>query len=156
VLGPEHPDTLSARGDLAEALAAEGKYAEAEAEGRAVIKLEEKVLGAEHPQTLGTRSDLANTLWSEGKYAAAEAEYRVVLKLREKVLGPEHFETLSTCFGLAGCLNAEGAKQEATELAQREQASPLLRADEFAKQLRLARYLARLKPSAITGRWSRT
>ena len=72
----------------------EGKYAEAEAEYRAVLKLREKVLGPEHPDTLASRNNLAGALYGEGKYAEAEAEYRAVLKLREKVLGPEHPDTL--------------------------------------------------------------
>ena len=37
------------RSNLAEALLHEGKYSEAEAEHRQVLKLEEKVLGPEHP-----------------------------------------------------------------------------------------------------------
>jgi hypothetical protein len=51
-----------------------------------------------------------------------------------------------------------GGEEKRTSVTYKpsEQASPLLRADEFAKQLRLARYLASLKPSAVTGRWSRT
>jgi tetratricopeptide (TPR) repeat protein len=59
VLGPEHPDTLASRHNLASTLNKQGKYAEAEAEYRAVLKLWEKVLGAEHPNTLSSRNGLA-------------------------------------------------------------------------------------------------
>ena len=52
-------DTLSSRINLASALYAQGKYAEAEAEYRAVLKLEEKVLGAEHPATVLSRNQWA-------------------------------------------------------------------------------------------------
>jgi hypothetical protein len=37
---------------LALVLADQGKYAEAEAKDRVVIKLEEKMLGPEHPETI--------------------------------------------------------------------------------------------------------
>jgi tetratricopeptide (TPR) repeat protein len=119
VLGPEHPDTLGSRTNLAVALQSQGKYAEAETEFRAVLKLEEKVLGPEHPSTLGSRNNLANVLAGQGKYAEAEAEYREVIKLREKVLGPEHPNTLSSCFNLALCLKAENKTDEAKEFARR-------------------------------------
>ena len=53
--GEEDADVLSLRNNLASALYSQGKSAEAEAEYRAVIKLQEKVLGAEHPNTLSSR-----------------------------------------------------------------------------------------------------
>jgi len=104
VLGPEHPNTLTSRNNLAMVLYAEGKYANAEAEDRAVVKLREKVLGLEHPNTLLTRNNLALALDEEGKYAEAEAENRQVIKLEEKVLGPEHPDTLRTRNNLAWIL----------------------------------------------------
>jgi tetratricopeptide (TPR) repeat protein len=104
VIGPEHPDTLRSRNNLANALWGEGKYAEVEAEYRAVLKLEEKVLGPEHPDTLRSRNNLAMALSGEGKYAEAEAENRAVLKLMEKVLGTEHPDTLRTRNDLARIL----------------------------------------------------
>ena len=51
--GEEDADVLSLRNNLASALYSQGKSAEAEY--RAVIKLQEKVLGAEHPNTLSSR-----------------------------------------------------------------------------------------------------
>jgi hypothetical protein len=51
MLGPEHPDTLMTRNNLAIALNEQGKYAEAETQDRELIKLYEKVLGPEHPDT---------------------------------------------------------------------------------------------------------
>ncbi len=51
----------------------ESKYAEAETEFRALLKLQEKLLGPEHPTTFGTRRDLAVVLENEDKYVEAEA-----------------------------------------------------------------------------------
>jgi len=112
-LGPEHPDTLSARQMLGVALDQEGKYAESEAEHRAVLKLREKELGPEHPDTLITRISLTYDLSFQGKYAEAESECRALLKLQEKVLGPEHPDTLGTRGSLATTLAEEGKYAEA-------------------------------------------
>jgi serine/threonine protein kinase len=92
--GPEHRDTLRARGLLGYALFREAKFAEAEAEYRELIKLDEKILGPENPETLFRRWDLAATMAKGNKSAAALVELRDVLTLREKVLGPEHPDTL--------------------------------------------------------------
>jgi tetratricopeptide (TPR) repeat protein len=80
-LGPEDPSTLSSRNNLAGVLGELGKYAESEAEFRAIVALDEKVLGPEKPFTLSARCNLAETLDKEGKYLEAETEDRKVLKL---------------------------------------------------------------------------
>ena len=67
VLGPEHPDTLASRNNLANALQEQGKYAEAEAGIRAVLTVRERVLGPEHPDTLLSHYSLAVCLESLGK-----------------------------------------------------------------------------------------
>jgi tetratricopeptide (TPR) repeat protein len=105
--------TLTSRNNLASALGEQGKHAEAEAEYRAVLKLEEKVLGPEHPDTLTSRNNLADALYAQDKYAEAEAEYREVLKLEEKVLGSEHPDTLGSRNSLAEALYAQGKYVEA-------------------------------------------
>ena len=112
-LGPENPETLGSRNDLANALYTSGKYPDAEAEYRAVLAIRQRVLGPEHPETLGSRNNLANALYSQGKYPEAEAEYRAVLATNERVLGPEHSETLGCRNNLANALDAQGNHAEA-------------------------------------------
>jgi class 3 adenylate cyclase len=56
VLGPEHPDVLATRNNLASVLAQQGMLAEAVAEFRTVLQLRQVVLGPEHPDTLATRT----------------------------------------------------------------------------------------------------
>jgi tetratricopeptide (TPR) repeat protein len=111
--GPEHPQTLSSRNNLANALDAQGKHTEAEAENRAVLALRERLLGPEHPDTLSSRNNLASALGLQGKYAEAEAEFRDVLALRERVLGPEHPDTLMSRNNLANALFGQGKHAEA-------------------------------------------
>ena len=112
VLGPEHPDTLWSRGNLAIALAAQGKYAEAEVQFRGVFAIREKVSRPEH-HTLESRTSLAIALARQGKPAEAEAQFREIITIEEKVLGPEHPDTLASRGTLANALDLQGKHAEA-------------------------------------------
>ena len=59
VLGPEHPDTLAARHNLAYWTGHAGDAAGARDQYTALLPVRERVLGLEHPDTLDTRYDLA-------------------------------------------------------------------------------------------------
>ncbi|MFM9696740.1 tetratricopeptide repeat protein, partial [Streptomyces europaeiscabiei] len=58
VLGPEHPDTLTSRHNLASALARMGEQEEAVRLLRQTLADRVRVLGPEHPHTVRTRDDL--------------------------------------------------------------------------------------------------
>jgi tetratricopeptide (TPR) repeat protein len=113
--GSQHPDTLASRNNLALALYSQAKYAEAEAENRAVLAMRERVLGPEHPDTLMSRMNLASALDDQGKNAEAEAENRAVWQIQERVLGAEHPDTLSIRNNLAGALYAQGKYAESEQ-----------------------------------------
>jgi len=108
VLGPENPDTLGNRCNLAAVLYKEGRYAEAEKEDRAVLAIQERVLGPDAPGTLMSQDDLAYLLQETGRKADAEQEFRAVLALRERILGPDNPETIGTMQQLAQVLLTEG------------------------------------------------
>src|SRR3989442_154683 len=93
VLGPEHPDTLWSRNNLAKALGGQGKYAEAEAEFRAVLKLLDKVLGPEHPDTLQSCYDFAFGLRRQNRLEEANEFAQRAAGSARKVLGPDHPDT---------------------------------------------------------------
>lgn len=57
-LGPEHPDTLTARSRLAGAVADNGDPASAARDLAGVVESMEQVLGPQHPQTTHTRNYL--------------------------------------------------------------------------------------------------
>jgi hypothetical protein len=59
VLGPEHPDTLATRHNLARFTGQAGDVAGARDQYAALLPTRERVLGPEHPDTLATRADLA-------------------------------------------------------------------------------------------------
>jgi hypothetical protein len=73
VLGLEHPDTLTARGELAGWTGMAGDPAAARDMFVALLLVEERVLGPEHPHTLADRRELAG--WSErAKRSAGNAK----------------------------------------------------------------------------------
>lgn len=112
VVGPENPDTLRSRNNLALALLRGGKFAEAEREYREVVALQTKVLGPEDPDTLMSRTGLATALFRQAKFVESEQESRAVLQLSEKVLGPEHPDTLRSRNYLAGTLGSQNKHAE--------------------------------------------
>ena len=107
VLGPEHPDTLTTRCEIASWRA----WAEDPAEAAAgVAALEElladqlRVLGPEHPDTLTTRCEIASwRAWAEdpAEAAAGVAALEELLADQLRVLGPEHPDTLTTRYEIA-------------------------------------------------------
>ena len=83
VLGPDHPDTLTTRNNLAVAYHSAGRFGEAIELYKRVLADQERVLGPDHPKTLTTRNNLAGAYRSVGRFDDA-------IELFERVLGPEH------------------------------------------------------------------
>jgi tetratricopeptide (TPR) repeat protein len=69
VLGPDHPSTLTARGNLAIAYRDAGRVAEAMPLFERALADMERVLGADHPDTLSTRGNLALAYQDAGQVA---------------------------------------------------------------------------------------
>ena len=63
VFGPEHPQTLTARHNLAYSTGMAGDAAAARDQFAALLAVRERVLGPAHPDTQKTRSNLAR--WSD-------------------------------------------------------------------------------------------
>ena len=99
--GPEHPDTLTARHELAYWTGEAGDAAGARDQFAALLPVRERVLGAEHPGTLTTRGNLASWTGEAGDAAGARDQFAALLPVRERVLGPEHPDTLATRHQLA-------------------------------------------------------
>ena len=87
-LGPDHPDTLGSRNNLAYAYRAAGRLTEAIALYEETLELREAKLGPDHPDTLMSRNNLAIAYRSAGRLAEAIALHEETLKLREGKLGP--------------------------------------------------------------------
>jgi hypothetical protein len=128
VSGPEDPDTLTARANLAYWTGQAGDAAGARDQYAALLPVRERVRGPEHPKTLADRANLAGWAWVAGDAAGARDQYAALLPVDERVLGPEHPDTLTDRANLADCTgqagDAAGARdQYAALLLVRERAS---------------------------------
>ena len=112
-IGPDHPDTLISRSNLATLLLVQGRLDEAETENRAVLEIMTRVLGPDHADTLISRSNLASSLRLQGRLDEAETENRAVLEIMTRVLGPDHADTLISRSNLASSLRLQGRLDEA-------------------------------------------
>ncbi len=114
--GPEHPEALGARFDLARALQDGGHWAEAEACYRGVIAAQERRRGPDHPDTLLPIGYLAETVRAQGRYADAESLYERVRVARRARQGPGSRPEAFYGAGRAACLIRLGRHAEAEAL----------------------------------------
>ena len=108
MLGPDHPQTLTAANNLAYAYQAAGDL------GRALPLYEQtltdtrRVLGPDHPDTLAAANNLASAYESAGDLGRAVPLYEQTLTDTRRVLGPNHPQTLTAANNLAGAYQAAG------------------------------------------------
>ncbi|MFD7658202.1 tetratricopeptide repeat protein [Actinosynnema sp. NPDC059797] len=100
-LGPDHPDTLVVRHNLASWRGQGGDVAGALGDYRALLADCLRVLGRDHPDTLVTRNNLAHWRGTAGDAPGAVAELEVLLADHLRVLGPDHPDTFGTRNNLA-------------------------------------------------------
>ena len=116
VLGPDDPDTLQSRNDLANAYRDAGRIDEAISLHEQILAARERVLGPDHPRTLSSRDNLGNAYRDVGRVDEAISLHERVLTARERVLGPDHPRTLSSRHNLALAYQAVGRVDEAISL----------------------------------------
>jgi eukaryotic-like serine/threonine-protein kinase len=93
-LGPDHPDTLAARHDIARYLAEAGRLSEAVTLlGRLALD-RQRVLGPRHTATLVTRSSNARFLRELGDAPQALRLFQELLPDMTAALGPDHVDVL--------------------------------------------------------------
>ncbi|MET9867853.1 hypothetical protein ABZZ16_16970, partial [Streptomyces sp. NPDC006386] len=99
--GPDHPDTLAARGHRARVRGASQDAPGAVTAYRELLDDLVRVLGPDHPDVFTVRDNLA--LWQgvAGDPARAAAAYTDLLADRLRVLGPDHRDTLLTRHNIA-------------------------------------------------------
>jgi tetratricopeptide (TPR) repeat protein len=101
VLGPDAPDTLTTRNNLASLLGRSGQVEAAVAQFGELLADRTRVLGPDAPATLATRNNLAFRLAEAGQVEAAVAQFRELLADRTRVLGPDAPATHKTHRDLA-------------------------------------------------------
>jgi tetratricopeptide (TPR) repeat protein len=115
-LGPDHPQTLASRNELAEADFAAGRKAEALVLFEQTLKLREARLGNDHPDTLTSRNDLGAAYLEMGQTAEAIPLLEQTLRLREAKLGRDHRDTLTSRNELAAAYLRAGRMAEAIQM----------------------------------------
>ena len=115
-LGPNHPDTLVSRGNLAAAYLSAGRLEQAVPLFERNLTDRERVLGPDHTRTLASRGNLASAYWSADRLSEAVPLFERTLTDRECVLGPDHPHTLASRGNLAAAYPAAGRLSEAASL----------------------------------------
>ena len=117
-LGREHPNTLTARFNLAMSYRSAGRTAKAIAIGEQVLAERERLLGPDHPDTLEARGNLASSSYWSGRTAEAIAIGEQVVADYERLLGPDHPGTLTARGNLASSYWSAGRTAEAIAIGE--------------------------------------
>ena len=116
LLGPDHPDTLTSRNNLAGAYESAGRLEEAITLYEQVTKDSARVLGEDHPDTVASRNNLAGAYRAVGRLTEAITLYEQILPDRIRVLGEDHPRTLTSRNNLASAYYAAARLEEAITL----------------------------------------
>jgi tetratricopeptide (TPR) repeat protein len=107
MLGADHPDSLTLRGNLARAYRMAGRTEEAIKRFGSLLVDCQRLHGSGHPATLAAQSELAGAYESVGQLADAMPLYVLTLSAREQVLGPDHPDSLASRHNLAFASHSE-------------------------------------------------
>ena len=115
-LGPDHPDTLASRNNLAGTYQASGRLDKAIALYEQNLEDSVRVLGTDHPSTLTSCFNLAGAYRASGRLEEAITLYEQVFSGRSRVLGPDDRSTLTARDDLADTYWEAGRFDEAITL----------------------------------------
>jgi tetratricopeptide (TPR) repeat protein len=118
VLGPDHPDTLVSRNNLASAYESAGDLDKAIPLFEETFAACERVFGHNHPDTLASRSNLASAYRSAGDLDRAIPLLEETLATCERILGSDHSNTLTFRNNLAGAYRSAGDLDRAIPLLE--------------------------------------
>ena len=119
IAGPDHPDTITARADLAFAYRSAGHMREAIAAYERTLADRERVQGRDHADTRSARAHLAAAYQRAGRLGDAIYHFEQALADSEQMLGPGDLETLTARSSLAAAHFAAGRRAEVIPLLQR-------------------------------------
>jgi tetratricopeptide (TPR) repeat protein len=119
ILGPAHPDTLAAAGQLAAALMAAGQAAEAVTWSGWLRSSRASMLGPDHPATIAAQVSLGRALTAAGQPDQALAALNEAAARSELACGPGDAGTVAAREEYAAALLAAGKTGEAIRLYKR-------------------------------------
>ncbi|MFC3963126.1 tetratricopeptide repeat protein, partial [Nocardia jiangsuensis] len=116
MLGPDHPDTLNSRNNLAGAYGSAGRSVEAIDLYEQNITQYERFWGSNHPNALASRNNLASAYQAVGRLPEAISLSEQNLIDSERILGPDHPITVSSRNNLASIYRMAGRLSDAVPL----------------------------------------
>lgn len=117
-LGARHPNTLTARRNLASLYRTAGRFEEAESLFRQVMLDAAETLGENHPATLSALNGLAVLTAQVDGEAASIRIYEPLVERLEDSLGADHPQTLAATNNLAGSYARTGDTTKAVALLE--------------------------------------
>jgi tetratricopeptide (TPR) repeat protein/tRNA A-37 threonylcarbamoyl transferase component Bud32 len=114
----ENPLVCSSMSSLAQVLAHEGEYTEAESLQRQALEMQKKFLGEENLEIAVSLNRLAFMLMAQRKYDEAEASVRRALAMGRKLLGNENPWVAGFLSGLTEILAERGSLAEAEDVGR--------------------------------------
>ncbi len=118
-LGPNHPDTITARQNLGTLARMTNRHADAISSGEKTLEEMERKFGPNSYNTAMCLRTLAESHVELGQFDRAEPRIRRALKILEKEVGPEAYETGLACNCLAAVCQMTGRVEEAEALFRR-------------------------------------
>ncbi len=118
VLGPDHPDTLRSRNNLAYAYQSAGRLAEGIRLFERTVADRERMMGRDHPDTISSRNNLAYAYDTAGRLGEAIPLFEQTIADSDRVLGPDHPHTLTYRNNLASAYELAGRLAEAIPLIE--------------------------------------
>ncbi|CAG7719328.1 unnamed protein product, partial [Allacma fusca] len=115
-LGPDHPERLATKNNLAITLQNLGKYNEAEELYNDVLERKIRTLGPKHLNTLRTEHNIAVLFENQNKYNDAQGLFKEVLQEQIMFLGQDHEDTYLTKNNLAILFEKQRQFNDAQEL----------------------------------------
>jgi tetratricopeptide (TPR) repeat protein len=113
--GPEDPNILSTRNNIAIALRKNGDVTQAAVVHREVLEARQRTLGSGHPDTITSMDNLGVCLCDLGEYVEAARMHRRAIELFSAAAGRKSPSTLTAMANLAGALRQSGKKEELEE-----------------------------------------
>ncbi len=110
--------SVKAMNGQAEALLAQGKYAQAQPLCEKALEIFRRLLGDDHPETASGYNNLAENLHAQGKYAEAQPLFEKALAISRRLLTDDHPSTATFYNNTAANLGAQGKYAQAQPLLE--------------------------------------
>ncbi|MCB5169577.1 tetratricopeptide repeat protein [Streptomyces bambusae] len=117
-LGPDHPDTHSARGFLATSYRLLGRLGEAQVLQEQVVGAFDRLLGPDHPRAQTARNNLALIHLDFDRPERALPLHARIVAAYERILGPDDLDLHAARSNLAHCYSGLGRPAEALPLEE--------------------------------------